>query len=161
MKEAAPIVTSSLTFIINLSIVNGIVPEEWEYARVSPVFRDGVKADPNNYRPTSVLPVVSKLIERVVFNQFYGYLNENNLLTESQSGFRPRFSTEATLLEETNEWIKNIDKSLLNGVIFLDLKKLLTPWTILFSSRNVSFTELGLRRWHGLNHILLVENRKL
>ena len=53
----------------------------------------------------------------------YCYLNENNLLTESQSGFRPRFSTETTLLEETNEWIKNIDKSLLSGVIFLDLKK--------------------------------------
>ena len=123
LKEAASIVTSSLTFIINLSIVTGILPEEWKYARVSPVFKDGVKADPNNYRLISVLPVVSKLIERVVFNQFYGYLNENNLLTESQSGFRPRFSTETTLLEETNEWIKNIDKSLLNGVIFLDLKK--------------------------------------
>ena len=105
----------------------------------SPVFKDGVKADPNNYRPISVLPVVSKLIERVVFIQFYGYLNGNNLLTESQSGFRPRFSTETTLLEETNEWIKNIDKSLLNGVIFLDLQKLLTPWIILFSSRNLSF----------------------
>ena len=69
----------------------------------------GAKADPNNYRPISVLPVVSKLIERVVFNQLYDYLNENNLLTELQSGFRPRFSTETTLLEETNEWIKNID----------------------------------------------------
>ena len=63
------------------------------------------------------------MIERVVFNQFYGYQNENNLLTESQSGFRPMFSTETTLLEETYEWIENIDKSLLNGVIFLDLKK--------------------------------------
>ena len=123
MKEAALIITSSLTFIINLSIVTGIVPDEWKHARVSPAFKDGAKADPYNYRPISVLPVVSKLIERVVFNQFYGYLNENNLLTESQSGFRPRFSTETTLLEETSEWIKNIDKSLLNGVIFLDLKK--------------------------------------
>ena len=54
---------------------------------------------------------------------FYGYLNEDNLSTESQAGFRPRFSTETTLLEETNEWIKNIDESLLNGVIFFDLKK--------------------------------------
>ena len=89
----------------------------------SQIFKDSVKADPNNYRPIPVLPVVSKLIERFVFNQFYGYLNENNLLTESQYGFRPRFSTETTLLEETNEWTNNIDKSLLNGVIFLDQKK--------------------------------------
>ena len=119
LKEAAPIITSSLAFTINLSIVTGIVLDEWKHTRVSPVFKDGVKADPNNYRPISLLPVVSKLIERVVFNQFNGCVNE----TESQSGFRPRFSTETTLLEETNEWIKNTDKSLLNGVIFLDLKK--------------------------------------
>ena len=50
-------------------------------------------------------------------------LNNNNLLTESQSGFRPMFSTETALLEATNEWLWNIDNSLLNGVIFLDLKK--------------------------------------
>ena len=68
LKEAAPIVTSSLTFIINLSIVTGIVQDEWKHARVSSVFKDGDKADPNNYRPISVLSVVSKLIERVVFN---------------------------------------------------------------------------------------------
>ena len=60
-----------------------------------------------------------KLIERVVFNQLYEYLNNNNLLTESQSGFRPMFSTETALLEATNEWLWNID----NSVIFLDLKK--------------------------------------
>ena len=46
------------------------------------------RGDPNNYRPISVLPVVSKLVERVVFKQLYGYLNYNNLLIESQSGFR-------------------------------------------------------------------------
>ena len=57
------------------------------------------------------------------------YLNSNNLLTESQSGFRPMFSTETALFEATNEWLWNIDNNLLNGVIFLDLKKsLLSPY---------------------------------
>jgi len=84
---------------------------------------DDIKTDPNNYRPISVLPVVSKLIERIVFNQLYAYLNLHNLLTESQSGFRPMYSTETTLLETTNEWLRNIDNNKLNGVIFLDLKK--------------------------------------
>ena len=123
MKETPSEVIYYLTFIINLSITTGIFPNEWKYARVSPIFKDEDKTDPNNYRPISVLPIVSKLIERVVFNQLYTYLNYNNLLTESQSGFRPLFSTETTLLETTNEWIWNIDNSLLNGVIFLDLKK--------------------------------------
>ena len=85
-------------------------------------FKEDLKTDPNNYRPISALPVVSKLIERVVFNQLYEYLNNNKLLTESQSAFRPMFSTETTLLEATNEWLWNIDNNLLNGVIFLDLK---------------------------------------
>ena len=48
-------------------------------------------------------------IERVVFNQLYEYLNSNNLLTESKSGFRPMLSTETTLLEATNEWLCNIE----------------------------------------------------
>ena len=85
-------------------------------------FKEDLKTDPNNYRPISALPVVSKLIERVVFNQLYEYLNNNKLLTESQPAFRPMFSTETTLLEATNEWLWNIDNNLLNGVIFLDLK---------------------------------------
>ena len=70
-----------------------------------------------------VLPVVSKLVERVVFNQLHEYLFNNKLLTESQSGFRPMFSTETALLEAVNEWLWNIDNNLLNGVIFLDLEK--------------------------------------
>ena len=123
LKEASPIVTRSLTFIINLSITTGIFPNAWKRARVSPIFKEDLRTDPNNYRPISVLPVVSKLIERVVFNQLYEYLNNNNLLTESQSGFRPMFSTETALLEATNEWLWNVDNNLLNGVIFLDLKK--------------------------------------
>ena len=91
LKEASPIVTRSLTFIINQSITTGIFPNAWKRARVSPIFKEDLRTDPNNYRPISVLPIVSKLIERVVFNQLYEYLNNNNLLTESQSGFRPMF----------------------------------------------------------------------
>ena len=123
LKEASPIVTRRLTFIINLSITTGIFPNAWKRARVSPIFKEDLRTDPNNYRPISVLPVVSKLIERVVFDQLYGYLNDNNLLTESQSGFRPMFSTETALLEATNEWLWNIVNNLLNGVMFPDLKK--------------------------------------
>ena len=84
---------------------------------VSPIFKEDLKTDPNNYRPISVLPVVSKLIERVVVNQLYEYRNNNKLLTESLSGFTPMFSTETTLLEATNEWLWNIDNNLFNGVI--------------------------------------------
>ena len=123
LKEAAPVITTSLTYIINLSIGSGIFPDDWKIARVSPVFKEDIKSDPNNYRPISVLPIVSKLIERIVFNQLYSFLVENDLLADSQHGFRPKHSTLTALLEATNEWYLNIDNDLLNGVLFLDLKK--------------------------------------
>lgn len=81
------------------------------------------KTDPNKHRPISGLPVVSKPIERIVFEQLYEYLNRNHLLTESKSSFRPMFSTETALVEMTNEWLWNIESKHYNGVIFLDLKK--------------------------------------
>ena len=109
LKEASPIVTGRLTFAINLSITTGIFPNAWKRVRVSPIFKKDLQTDPNNYRPISVLPVVSKLIERVVFKQLYEYLNDNNLLTESQSGFRAMFSTETALLEATNEWQQSLE----------------------------------------------------
>ena len=67
--------------------------------------------------------MISKLIERVVFDQFYEYLIVHDLLADTQSGFRPRHSTQTALLEATNEWYLNIDNGLINGVLFLDLKK--------------------------------------
>ena len=106
-----------------MSNITGIFPDEWKLARVSPIYKEGAKSDPNNYRPISVLPVISKLIERVVFDQFYEYLIVHDLLADTQSGFRPRRSTQTALLEATNEWYLNIDNGLINGVLFLDLKK--------------------------------------
>ena len=65
-------------------------------------------------------------IEKIIFNQLYEYLTINNLLAESisQHGFRPQHSTVTALLEATNNWYLNIDNGLLNGALFLDLKKL-------------------------------------
>ena len=84
---------------------------------------DDIKTNPNNYRPISVLPIVSKLIERVVFSQLYDFLMRHDLLADAQSGFRPCHSTLTALLDITNDWFSNMDNGLLNGVLFLDLKK--------------------------------------
>ena len=57
-------------------------------ARVTPVFKKGEKSDLNNYRPISVIPVVSKVFEKIVYDQLYQYLNDNQLISSCQSGFR-------------------------------------------------------------------------
>jgi len=66
---------------------------------------------------------VSKIFEKIVFNQLYSYLSQNNLLSEDQSGFRPNHSTSYALLEATNEWLVNMDKRLINCVTLLDFTK--------------------------------------
>ena len=123
LKLAADIVSPSLTCIFNASIATGIFPDEWKKARVSPVFKKGTKSDPNNYRPISVIPVVSKIFEKLIYDQVYQYLTANDILTNCQSGFRSLHSTLSALLEATDSWCVNIDKGLLNGVLFIDLKK--------------------------------------
>ena len=123
LKMAASIVAPSLTAIFTKSILTGIYPTEWKTARVTPVFKKGVKSDLNNYRRISVIPVVSKVFEKIVYDLLYQYLNDNKLLSSCQSGFRSLHSTLTALLEATNSWSVNIDNGFLNGVVFIDLKK--------------------------------------
>jgi sarcosine oxidase/L-pipecolate oxidase len=90
---------------------------------VTPVFKEGNKADCGNYRSISVISVVAKLFEKLVYQQLRSFMTLNNILVEQQSGFRPQHSMETTLLSSTNEWLYNMDRGLLSGVLFLDLKK--------------------------------------
>ena len=68
----------------------------------------GSRSDPSNYRPISIIPVVAKVFERIVYDQLYHYLNENDLLSQHQSGFRSLHSTVTALIEATDNWSLNI-----------------------------------------------------
>ena len=123
LKIAAGVLAPSLAFLFNQSISSGIVPTEWKLARVTPIFKKGKRQDINNYRPISMIPAVTKVFERTIFDQLFKYLNDNDLLVNCQSGFRSLHSTLTSLLEASNSWSVNIDNGLINGVIFIDLKK--------------------------------------
>ena len=78
----------------------------------------------DNYRPISILPVVSKILERYVFNQIYKFLNDNSILSKYQSGFRPKNSTLTALLQMCDTlYEKNMDHGKLNGVVFPEIRK--------------------------------------
>jgi hypothetical protein len=79
--------------------------------------------NPNNYRPKSVLSVIAKIFEKVIFDQMYEYLTTQNLLSNLQSGFRPLHSTLTALFDATDQWYINMDNGLINGILFIDLKK--------------------------------------
>ena len=113
----------SLTSIFSKSILTGIYPNDWKAAKVTPLLKKGIKSDPNTYRPISVIPVVSKVFEKIVYNQLYHYLDSNKLLLGSKSVFRSLHSMLTALLEATDAWSVNIDNGLLNGVVFIDLTK--------------------------------------
>ena len=90
-----------------------------EISQSDACLKKGIKSDLNNYRPISVIPVVSKIFEKIIYDQLYEYLNDNKLLFDCQSGFRSLHSTLTASLEATNCWSVNID----NGLVFIDLKK--------------------------------------
>ena len=79
LKLAAPFVSSSLAHICNLSLNNSKFPDDWKRAKVTPIFKSGDKINVSNYRPISVLPIISKIIERTVHNQLYTYLCSRNI----------------------------------------------------------------------------------
>ena len=92
-------------------------------SKVIPFFKQGERFDLSNYKPISVTPIITKVFERIVYNQLYGYLTMKNLIFSQQSGFWSLHSTVTALLHATDNWAFNIDKGNINTVVFLDLKK--------------------------------------
>ena len=92
--DAASVLARPLTFIMNLSMKESIFPKSLKIAKVLPLFKSGDRSSFGNYRPISILPCISKIAERVIYNQLSSYLEFNDLITSSQFGFRKRYNTE-------------------------------------------------------------------
>lgn len=130
LRLSADIIAPSLTYIFNLSLDTGIYVDDWKRARVIPIFKSEDRRKCENYRPISILPIVSKVFEREVFRQLYGYLSNNSLLSKFQSGFRPKHSTISALIQLCDNLLKNMDDGKLNCVVFLDIKKAVNAWSV-------------------------------
>lgn len=94
LKDAAPFIKIHITFLINMSISEANVPSDLKLAKVKPLFKKGDRLKPENYRPVSILSIVSKILEKAVYSQLESFLMENNILYEFQSGFRSKYSTD-------------------------------------------------------------------
>ena len=123
IKLAAPVISDSLTLICNQAITLSSFPDEWKIARVVPLYKNGQRNIPGNYRPISVLPVISKIMERILHDQLYNYLTKFDLFSDTQFGFRKFHSTASALLDCTNDWYINLDRKMFNLVVLIDLKK--------------------------------------
>ena len=123
LKLSAAEITESITHVLNCSIQGSIVPTQWKKSKVIPIFKSDSTLEVSNYRPISILPVLSKILEHHVHDALTRFLNAYGLIRESQSGFREGHSCETALLKIIDDWNKSIDSGYLIGSVFLDLRK--------------------------------------
>ena len=113
----------TLTHIVNSSLSSGTFPSAFKTAIVKPLLKKS-SLDPNilkNYRPVSNLAFISKIIEKIVLQQLLAYLNENQLISHSQSAYRPHHSTETALLKIANDILLTLDSGDASILTLLDL----------------------------------------
>ena len=116
-------ISKPLTYICNLSFQTGTFPSNMKIAKVIPLFKSGDKHNFTNYRPVSLLPQFSKILEKLFNNRLDTFIEKHSLLSDSQYGFRANRSTSMALMESVEE-ITNaiVDYKYVAG-IFIDLKK--------------------------------------
>ena len=114
-----------LKIIFNNILTTGIYPGIWKLANVTPIHKKNDKQLIKNYRPISLLPICSKIFEKIVFNSLYDFLNTNNLITKNQSGFRPADSTTNQLLDLIDTIHQSFDACPTMEVraVFMDISK--------------------------------------
>jgi len=123
LKEGANILTTPLTKICNLSITTSKFPNKCKQAKLKPLFKKGSKTEPTNYRPISLLPIISKIIEKVIHEMTLNYLDKFNILYKYQSGFRTNYSTNSCLSFLSNKVLTGFEKGMLTDMILIDLQK--------------------------------------
>ena len=123
IKQITPSIITPLTLVINQIFNTGIFPDKLKIAKVVPIFKKGDNTLMNNYRPISLLPVISKVIEKIICTQLSSYFENNKLFYDSQYGFRPNHCTEQATLELTDRIIPAMDNNDVPIGIFLDLSK--------------------------------------
>ena len=109
LKEIENVVSRPLSIIINQSLYAGVFPDKLKIAKVIPLYKKDDNKLFGNYRPIYLLSPISKIFERVAFNQLYDYFSSNGLLYESQYGFRKLHSTELAALEFMDRIIQEMD----------------------------------------------------
>ena len=112
-----------LTLIMNQMITTGIFPDSFKISKITPLFKKGDVSMLSNYRPISLLPTISKIFERILYNQLYDYFNSNNLLAEEQYGFRTNHSTEYAAVKLVDNVSKEMELGNTPTALYIDLSK--------------------------------------
>ena len=123
LKDGANILTKPITKIFNISISSGLSSSDCKIAKLKPLYKKGSKTNLENFRSISLLLLISKVIERIVYDQVDNFLFQNKILYNHQSGFRKNHSTDLCLSYLNDKIPKGFDKGLFMGMLLIDLQK--------------------------------------
>ena len=108
LKLSSSVITKSIIYIAQACISKGYFPNCWKQAKVNPLYKGGAKEETNNYRPISILPTLSKLLEKFIQKNLMEFLTKYDVLHQSQNGFSSGHSMETALTLMTERWLKAI-----------------------------------------------------
>ena len=121
--ECYPELKDILFFLCHKSFSTGIFPDKLKIAKVIPFFKTGEKTQMNNYRPISILPFISKILEKIMYQRVYSHLTLNKMLYDQQFGFQKNHSTEHAILHLVDKLTDSFDKGQFTLGVFIDLSK--------------------------------------
>ena len=105
-----PQIANQLAHVFNKSLQTGIVPDKLKIAKVIPLYKNDNPEQLNNFRPISILPCFSKIIERILYNRLYSFLTKHNIISEKQYGFRKQYATYMALIDLVDKISSNFDE---------------------------------------------------
>ena len=123
LKEMAPSISPALTLIFQASYDQGLVPNDWKGAYITPTFKKGDKSKASNYRPVSLTSICSKAMEHIIHSHLMKYLDSHHILSDQQYGFRKRRSCESQLITTGHDLASGLDKRQQIDAILLDFSK--------------------------------------
>ena len=151
LKGAPEAVSIPIARIINTSIRTGIFPERWKTSLVTPLHKRGSREEVGNYRPVSILPIASKILEMAVHKQISKHAETNGLIPEYQHGFRSKRSTTTALLSMVSKWGQDLKNHKYVIILMFDLSAAfdtLDKHVLCEKLRIIGFDEIS-RKWIG------------
>lgn len=123
IKKVAPIISSPLAFIFNLSLMRAEVPTRWTLSIITPIPKKPPYNLPSNFRPVSITSIFARLFEKILKKRIEDHLQKHAILSRNQHGFQKGSSTVTAMIQALNHWTKCIDEGKSVDVVYLDFSK--------------------------------------
>ena len=152
VKLAAETISEPLHHIVTLSVMQNKFPSGWKYSKVLPLHKKLDPLERKNYRPVAILSPLSKVLEKIIYEQIYSYFSSNQLFHPNLHGYRKNLSTQTALLQMYDKWVRAAAAGQLSGVVLLDLSAafdLVDPDLLLQKLRAYGFDEDSLQWVHS------------